>query len=50
MAAMKPPENWSPPSHTAIRSIGFSIWSQWVATQVARAPITPASTMRVPSR
>ena len=42
---MKPPENWMPPSQMAMMSIGFSIWSVWVAAQVRREPTMPARTM-----
>ena len=33
---MKPPVNWRPPSHTAMRSSGVSIWSQLARSQVRR--------------
>ena len=36
MAAMNPPENWMPPSQTAITSMGESIWSRCESTQVIR--------------
>ena len=50
MAPRNPPENWRPPSHTAMRSTGASISSQCETTQVSRAPMTPATTRIVAIR
>ena len=47
---MNPPENWMPPSQMAMTSIGLSIWSVWVAAQVRRDPMIPASTIQVATR
>ena len=47
---MNPPENWMPPSQMAMTSIGLSIWSVWVAAQVRREPMMPASTIQVATR